>query len=326
MELVQLTEAAFQLRGGSNAGLIVQDGRAVLVDTGLDRDTAKKILRHIESLKITLAAVIITHAHADHCGGAAMIRSRTGAPVYAPMLEADVVANPIWEPLYLFSGALPPTELRHKFTLAEPCPVDGILGVGEQELGGVQVTVIPAPGHAPNQMMVAGGGVCFVADACFAPDVLHKHGIPFYADIDQTRASLEALAALDGAYAAFVPGHGPAVAQIAPWAAENAARIAEIRDAVAGALAQAGEVGPLVQIVADRLGVAIPNPVIYWLTQTTVLACLASLQRAGRAGVRVVDNALVWGSEAGCEKLVVGQKLVVGLPVSSFQSPASESV
>ena len=85
MELVQLTEAAYQLRGGLNAGLIVQDGRAVLVDTGLDRDTAKKILRHIESLKITLAAVVITHAHADHCGGAATIRARTGAPVYAPL-------------------------------------------------------------------------------------------------------------------------------------------------------------------------------------------------------------------------------------------------
>ena len=299
MDLVQLTEAAYQLRGGSNAGLIVQDGRAVLVDTGLDRDTAKKILRHIESLKIALAAVVITHAHADHCGGAATIRARTGAPVYAPALEADVVANPIWEPLYLFSGALPPAELRHKFTLAEPCPVDGVLGTGDQVLGGVPFTVIPAPGHSPNQMMIAGGGVCFVADACFAPEVLHKHGIPFYVDIDQTLASLAAFAALDGAYAAFVPGHGPAVPQIAAWAAGNTARLVEIREAVARALAETDDVGQIIRRTANHFGVTIPNPVIYWLTQTTVLACLASLQRAGRAGVRVVDNALVWGLEAG---------------------------
>jgi glyoxylase-like metal-dependent hydrolase (beta-lactamase superfamily II) len=294
MELVQLTETAYQLRGGTNAGLIVQDGHAVLVDTGLDRDTAKKILRHIESLKVVLAAVVITHAHADHFGGAATIRARTGAPVYAPGLEAAIVANPLLEPLYLFSGAAPVAELRHKFTLAEACPVDGVLGIGDLVLGGVPVKVLPAHGHAPSQVMVAGGGVCFVADAIFAPEVLYKHGIPFYVDIDQTLATLDALGALAGIYAAFVPGHGPSVPQIAPWAAENAARLVEIRQAVADALAQTGDVGEIVRLAANRFGLAIPNPVVYWLTQTTVLACLASLQRAGRASVQVLENRLIW--------------------------------
>ncbi len=294
MELVQLTETAYQLRGGANAGLIVQDSRAVLVDTGLDRDTAKKILRHVENLKVALAAVIITHAHADHFGGAATIRARTGAPVYAPGLEAAIVANPLLEPLYLFSGAAPAAELRHKFTLAEPCPVDGVLGIGDLVFGGVPVKVLPAHGHAPSQVMVAGGGVCFVADAIFAPEVLYKHGIPFYVDIDQTLATLDALDTLDGIYAGFVPGHGPAVPQIAPWVAENAARLVEIRQAVADALAQTGDVGEIVRLAANRFDLAIPNPVIYWLTQTTVLACLASLQRAGRASVQVLENRLIW--------------------------------
>ena len=147
-------------------------------------------------------------------------------------------------------------------------------------------------------MMIAGGGVCFVADACFAPDVLRKHGIPFYVDIDQTLASLAALAALDGIYATFVPGHGPAVPQIAAWAAGNTARLVEIREAVARALAETGDVGQITRRTANHFGITIPSPAIYWLTQTTVLACLASLQRAGRAGVRVVENALVWGLEA----------------------------
>ncbi len=123
MDLIQLTPQACQLKGGSNAGLVVVDGQAVLIDTGLDRDTAKKILRHVEALKVRLAAVVITHAHADHFGGAATVRARTGAPVYALGLEAAIIENPILEPLCLFS-ALPPAELRHKFTLAEGCPVD----------------------------------------------------------------------------------------------------------------------------------------------------------------------------------------------------------
>ena len=131
MDLVPLTESAYQFRGGSNAGLIVDDGRGRWWTPAWIRDTAKKILRHIESLKITLAAVVITHADADHCGGAAMIGLGRACRCTRPALEADVVANPIWEPLYLFSGALPPAELRHKFTLA--AGPSG--GTGDGELG-----------------------------------------------------------------------------------------------------------------------------------------------------------------------------------------------
>ncbi len=300
MELIQLTRSAYHLRGGANAGLIVHDDRGVLVDTGLDRDTARKILRHIESLKIRLAAVAITHAHADHFGGAATIRSRTGAPVYAPPLEAAVVENPILEPLYLFSGALPPAELRHKFTLAEACRVDGLLTVGDLDLGGVPVRVMPAYGHAPGQVMVAGGDVCFVADAVFAPEIVAKHGIPFYVDVDQAAATFTALTTLEGQYAAFVPGHGAAVTRIGPLASENAARLAEVRAAVATALGQSDEVGEIMRLTADQLRITIASPVIYWLTQTTVLACLASLQRAGRAQVSVSDNRLRWQQAPEC--------------------------
>lgn len=294
MELIQLTPSAYHLHGGSNAGLIVQDGRGVLVDAGLDRDTAKQILRHVERLQVKLVGVVITHAHADHFGGAATIRSRLGVPVYAAALEAAIVANPLLEPLYLYSGASPIAELRGKFLLAEACPVDGLLVPGRTALEGVPLEVIPAAGHAPDQVMVAGGDVCFVADAVFAPQVAAKHVIPFYADVTKTLATLDALPALDGKYAAFVPGHGPAMTEIAPWARENRARLLTIRDTVAAALHETSDLARLVQLTADRLGLVMAHPVSYCLTQTTILACLSALQQAGQARVGVVENRLAW--------------------------------
>jgi glyoxylase-like metal-dependent hydrolase (beta-lactamase superfamily II) len=294
VELIQLTDTAYQLRGGANAGLIAQDGQAVLVDTGLDRDTAKRILRAVEGLSLRLVGIVITHAHADHFGGAALLRSRTGAPVYAPGLEAAIVANPLLEPLYLFSGAAPPSHLRHKFTLAEACPVDGLIESGEVTIGGVPIRVIAAPGHAPNQVMIAGGETCFVADACFAPEVLEKHGIPFYVDVTQAAATLASLSHLDGSYAAFVPGHGKAVASIEPWAGENASRLAEIRQAVAQALREATELGDILLSATSHLKVAIESPVIYYLTQTTVLACLSALEATGAVAAHVIENRLHW--------------------------------
>jgi glyoxylase-like metal-dependent hydrolase (beta-lactamase superfamily II) len=297
MDLVQLTDMAYQLRGGSNAGLILNGDQAVLIDTGLDKDTAKKILRHVETLKVKVSAVVITHAHADHFGGAATIRARTGARIYAPQLEAAIVENPILEPLYLFSGAMPPAELRHKFTLAEACKVDEHVAPGRLSLSGIAVALIAAPGHAPNQVMVAGGGACFVADAVFAPDVLAKHGIPFMVDVDawlKTLGGFEALTATQSSsYAAFVPGHGPAVADILPWARQNTERLEEIRRNVAEAVKETDELGRLIQICANRLGLTIPNLTTYLLTQTAILACLASLQAQGELQMNVQENRLI---------------------------------
>lgn len=271
-----------------------ETGQAVLVDAGLDSDAAKKILRAVAALNLRLSAVIITHAHADHFGGAATIRARAGVPVYAPALEAAIVANPLLEPLYLFSGAAPIAELRHKFTLAEPCIVDGTIAAGEAVIGGVAVRAFPAPGHAPNQMMISGGGACFVADACFAPEVLAKHGIPFYVDVVRAAETLAALPALDGKYAAFVPGHGAAVEAIGPWAGQNLAHLTAIRQTVAEALAESDQAGEIARLTADRLGLSISGPVIYCLIQTTILSCLGALQTAGRAAVSVEDNRLAW--------------------------------
>lgn len=295
MKRQELTAGIFHLRSGSNMGLVVRDGKALLIDTGLDADAGRRALRNIEALDVALEAVFITHAHADHFGGAHFLQRRLGVPVYAPALEAAMMENPIIEPLYLFSGAAPIKELRSKFTLAEPCRVDHVVEPGAVEIGSFQLEVMSLPGHAPNQAGVAVDDVLFCADAVFPAETLRKHKVIFCVDMDETLATLERLPDLP--YTHFAPGHGPAYTQgedIASVCTANRERLEAVREQVCEALEEPQGTSALVRQAADHFGLRITTETAYFLTRAPVLAALSSLERAGEVTTMMEENCLLW--------------------------------
>jgi len=295
MRQVELTPGVFHLQGGSNMGLVAQEGKGLLIDTGLDKDTARRALRAADELGVALEGVFLTHAHADHFGGAHFLQRRLEVPLYAPTLEAAMMENPIIEPLYLFGGAAPIGELRHKFTLAKPCRIDHVVEPGPLEIGPFHVEVVPLPGHAPNQVGVAVGEVLFCADAVFPTETLQKHKVTFCVDLDETLATLEQLPNLP--YARFAPGHGPAYEvgdEITCACAANRERLEEVRERVYAALEEPLKTSDLVQRVADHFGLQLATATAYFLTRTTVLAALSSLERAGKVIAIMGDNRLLW--------------------------------
>ncbi len=282
MKQEELAPGIFHLQGGSNMGLVVRDGKGLLIDTGLDKDTARRALRVADELEVTLEAVFITHAHADHFGGAHFLQRRLGMSLYAPALEAVMMEHPI-------------RELRHKFTLAKPCRIDHVVEPGPLEIGPFQVKVVPLPGHALNQVGVAVEDVLFCADAVFPAETLQKHQVTFCVDLDETLATLERLPELP--YAHFAPGHGPAYVtgdEIAQACATNRERLEEIRALVYAALEEPLETAALVQRVAGHFGLHLATATAYFLTRTTILAALSSLERTGEVVVVIRDNRLLW--------------------------------
>src|SRR6478672_9147163 len=75
-----------------NAFLFRRDGsdRALLVDPGEEAD---KLLGAIDALGVTLDGILLTHTHFDHIGAVAPVAKATGAPVYCPALETQVLAD-----------------------------------------------------------------------------------------------------------------------------------------------------------------------------------------------------------------------------------------
>ena len=56
-----------------------QTREAIVIDPG---DEIEEIQKIIEQQGLTVKAIVITHAHIDHVGGAAKLRAWSGAPVY----------------------------------------------------------------------------------------------------------------------------------------------------------------------------------------------------------------------------------------------------
>ena len=148
---IQVTHGVFQFRVlGARITVLIEDGRALLVDTGL-QGSLLPITGGLKDLGLTLDhidTVVITHAHPDHCGGLGELVEGTEIKVAAHRLDADIISGTV----------TPPNPLRNELLakMAEPVlpklmgdhvPVDLPLEDGDIIPFGAEVRVVHLPGH-----------------------------------------------------------------------------------------------------------------------------------------------------------------------------------
>jgi hydroxyacylglutathione hydrolase len=134
--------------------------RAVVVDPG---EEAARLLEALGELGIdTVEAILITHTHFDHIGAVAPMAQATGAPVYCPKLEVQILAN-IMD--YVPWPGFGPFESYEADRTVE--------GGDAFTLAGLDFEVIFTPGHSPGHVTYA----LPAEDAIFSGDVLFQGSV-----------------------------------------------------------------------------------------------------------------------------------------------------
>ncbi len=207
MELVKIAGNTFYFNNASVIGLYrLNDKEVVLIDTGIDDDTAKKVLKIIDENLWILTDVINTHSHADHCGGNNLIQKRINPTFYASRLEKSYIESPSIEPHYLY-GAYPPKLLRAKFLQAKPSRIQNILEIGTMKLKGRSFEIVDLKGHSPGQIgIVTPDNVLFLADTVISKKVIGKYGLLYNYCLKDLYESIEKLKKIDVDY--YVLSHG----------------------------------------------------------------------------------------------------------------------
>lgn len=142
---------------------------ALVIDPVLDYDPALSVVHtesvdrvseHLRRERLTLRAVLETHAHADHLSGSQVLRARFPGAFVA-------IGERIREVQGVFKRVF---DLGDEFT-PDGRQFDRLLADGERfTAGSLAVEVIATPGHTPACVSYHVGDAVFTGDALFMPD------------------------------------------------------------------------------------------------------------------------------------------------------------
>lgn len=277
MEFTNIKGNTWVACGPVNIGAYVLNGEAVLIDSGNDSSSGRKILRLAEENKWKIKLIINTHFHADHVGGNAFIQKRTGCAIAASAKEAPFINMPEMEPEILWSGRAPKA-ICNKFLQAEPSNVT-LTADPDTIIEGWGLGIVALPGHAHGQIgVLTPDGVLFTADSVISERILNKYGIPFTADHCRAMDTFDMLDSFKADF--FVPSHGDICEDIVPVTEANRKCLNSLKDEMLGICSEPSTRDGIVGKLAQRHGLDMNLPQ-YVLIQSTVAALLSPLIDSG---------------------------------------------
>jgi hydroxyacylglutathione hydrolase len=172
-----------------------QSREAVVIDPG---DEIHKILAILAKHQLRVKAIIITHAHIDHIGGAQKLKAATGAPVYMNAKDQPLSEHLDTQAAWL--GMATP----------ERAGIDVDAREGEKVvLGPAEFRVLHTPGHTQGSisLWIPAENKLIAGDTLFR-DSIGRTDLPGGDSEQILRSIRDKLLPLDDT-TAVIPGHGP---------------------------------------------------------------------------------------------------------------------
>ncbi len=287
-ELNQVAPRTYYIQCPAKMGIWkLNDSDVVLIDSGSDKDTGRKVQKLLTSQGWTLKAILNTHANADHNGGNALLQQRLGAPAFAPGIDAAITSHPILEPAFLYGG-YPCKALRNKFLLAQPSDCRPLTAEDLPE----GLTMLPLPGHFFDMCgFQTADGVWFLADCLSGAHIVEKYHVNFIYDVAAYLETLDKVCTLEGR--SFIPAHAEPVENIRPLAELNRAKVLEIASLLTDLCREPLCFEDVLQRVFQHYQLTMDFNQ-YVLVGSTIRSYLSYLLDQGALAAEFTDSKLLW--------------------------------
>ncbi len=264
---LQIADSSWDTSLGAHVTIVGDSNEVLVIDTAYDEHAAAGFIAgYLAGLgNPTVQAILLTHHHRDHSGGAGRLRKATGGPIRCHALEAPLVRE---------ATAI---EAKDDQPAVAGIEVDGSIEDGERlQAGGVEVVVVHTPGHAPGHccFFLPASGLMLSGDLVLGnatTSVSAPHG-----NMDDLLRSLAHL--LDFPMTTIVPAHGPLIHDPRENVESVLAHRREREEQVIAAL-EAGDDQPAA--IVTRVYPGLEEKLVE-LAGKQVTSILAKLERDGR--------------------------------------------